>query len=540
MKINYVLLLSYFIAASFLIKPVQANHNGSIEETPSARETVRLVEKQKILSQRATKAFLGLLVNNKVPDFYQELDSSRIYFEQNMRQIELFAPGTPLESATEAVRQSWNNFSKQSQKEIDKEEAKLLLGLNDELLDKIQDLSSSAKAYAEDLLPEIALSLKKVDELTYKSYDQNVLIQEYMLYFFTQEASVSFRGLKKRFKTVEEALESNLKELMDAPENSSEVDQFLRIAQTQWLEVEEHLKKWNPEDRSNVSALCLYVKWTNDKLMSAARQYQEIAEIMSISHLINLASAHRAQSQALAKEYISIAFELGNNIQNKRDILNSVASFESRMERLELFAPTEAILMSARTVKGFWKNYKKILTSSYSESNVFKLLEQSYIIMAACDEVAEQIENYADNIKGFAKLQQEYDVNDKVGHLVNLSGRQCMDLQRIPIYFILLSKEMGGNMTARRYEEAKNQFDQTLQVLKDASINTPGMEEMLLQIQNLWEPLLNGIMGTVNKQDNTRLNEAIKQSDKIYDKMQQISLLYAKEMNDLIARQLHK
>jgi uncharacterized protein YeaO (DUF488 family) len=538
MNANYILFGFLFICMTLTFDSSAKNDDGSIEETPSAREAVRLVEKQKILSQKATKAFMGLVVNNKVPDFYQELDSSRIFFEQYMRQIELFAPGTPLETSSKNVRESWNAFSEQTQKEIDKEEAKILLELNDALLSQIQDLSIAARNYAQDLLPEVASSLKQVDALTYQTYDQNVLLQEYMLYFYTKKAGVSLRGLNKRFKTVEEDIENNLKKLMDATENSAEVDQLLHLSNTHWKEVKAHLQNWNAEDRSYVSTLCLYTRWTNEKLLAAARQYQEISEIMSISHLINLASAHRAHSQALAKQYISIAYGLGNAVANKRDIQNSVEQFESRMERLELFAPTESILMSTRTVKGFWKNYKKLLITEYSEANVFKLLEQSYIIMAACDEVAEQIEKYAEGIKSFAKLQQEYDMAQKVSHLVNLSGRQCMDLQRIPIYFVLLSKEMGGNMTNRRYEEAHSQFNNTLQTLKDASINTPEMEEMLVEIQELWDPLKNGIMGTVNNQDNTRLTEAIKQSDLIYEKMQKISLLYAKEMNDLIERKL--
>ena len=69
MNYNYILLGILCLGLFYPISLEATDEYGSIEETPSAREAVRLVEKQKILSQKATKAFLGLLINSKIPEF---------------------------------------------------------------------------------------------------------------------------------------------------------------------------------------------------------------------------------------------------------------------------------------------------------------------------------------------------------------------------------------------------------------------------------------------------------------------------------------
>ena len=536
--------LSFWMILSLitlLVFPASAEHGtGTIEQVPSVRQARIIIEKQKILSQQSAKAFIGLALNKNVPEFYQELDSSRILFEQYMRQIESFTVNTNLAPYAEKMRLAWTKFGAQLRKEIDKEEAEILLSMNDELLNACKDFSSELEKFKNSLLPDVATNLKKMDELTLRAFDQGLMTQEYLLYFFADKLGLSNKGISKRISTVRKDFDKQLILLMEAIENTPHVDASLHFVKTQVAELGEMLQKWDAKDKSYMSNLSFYVKWSTHKLETVALQYNEIAEVLSISHLINLASIHRAHTQELSKYYISVVYQLGNQASLKKSLQASTAVFEQRINRLKLFAPTEDVYTSIETVERFWKNYKNILVGDIVESNVFKLIEQSHILMAACDKIAENIESYASSLATYAKLQENETLENKAGRLVNISGRQCMDLQRIPIYYVLICKDMGGTSTETRFKEATDQFDKTLQTLIDASINTEAMETELYKIEELWNTLKNDVIATINKQDVLRMTAAMEKSNQIYTLMLTLNGQYAKAMNELIERKVKK
>lgn len=512
------------------------NGDGSVEEVPSIRQTQLLIEQQKILSQQAAKAFVGLALNRKIPEFFVELDSARQKFDANLRQIELFVPRTPLEASVLKIRAAWDKFSAQSKKEIDKAEAEILLVINDELFTACQLFSDELSTYKNSLLPEIAGSVKQLDKLLMETYDQSVMAQEYLLYYFADKLGLS--KYSKRAITLHKDFDSQLKKLTDANVNSSSIDEGLYFIETQWKEVTTHLEKWHPENREYMSNLAIYGNWTSEKAMQVALQYFELAEVMSVSHLLNLASRHRTHTQELTKYHVAIAFQLGNINLAKKDLQSSVAVFETRIDRLFLFAPNEEIQTSVQTVALYWKNFKHTLTSTFEPSNVFKLIEHGHILMAACDKVTKQIEAYAEILPTYARLQGAVDENNRAARLINISGRSCMDLQRIPIYFALLSKDMGGSITDSRFKETVEQFSSTLEILQEASLNTPGMEAELEKVAAMWEAMNTEILSTVNNQDNERLSKAMDKANEIYVEMLKINTQYALEMNQLLERKI--
>lgn len=535
---HFIILLTIGLYGLF-VSPVSAkNGDGSLEQVPSVRQVRLIIEQQKILSQQSAKAFVGLALNKKVPEFYSELDSGRILFEQYMRQIELFTPNTPLQPYSDKIRAAWTKFGEQLRKEIDKEEAEILLSMNDELLNACKAFSTELENYKNSLLPDVAINLKKMDELTLKAFNQGILAQEYLLYFFADKLGITTKGISKRMGTVRKEFNTQLVVLMDAIENTPQVDASLHFVKTQVAELEAFLNNWDAGNREYMSNLSFYIKWSSDRMKEVAFQYNELAEVLSISHLINLASIHRAHTQELSKFYVSSVYQLGNVAIAKKNLSNSITTFEERINRLKLFAPSEEVSTAVETVERFWKNYKTILAGEVVESNVFKLIEQSHVLMAVCDKIAENIEAYAATLPTYAMLQENETLENKAGRLVNMSGRQCMDLQRIPIYYVLICKDMGGSVSSTRFNEATEQFDKTLQTLIDASINTQEMQDKLEKIEELWDNLKDNVIGTVNKQDVLRMTNAMQKSDEIYTLMLEVNGFYAKAMNDLIERKI--
>jgi len=531
-----VQLLLCFFAIINLHKAHAVNGEGSADEIPSIRQTQLLIEQQKVLSQQAAKAFVGLALNRKIPEFFIELDSARQQFEANLRKIETFVPLTPLQASVQKIRLAWDKFNVQSKKEIDKAEAEILLAINDELFNACELFSDELSNYKNSLLPEIASGVKQLDKLMMETYDQSIMAQEYLLYYFADKLGIS--KYSKRATTLAKDFSTHLKKLADANVNSASIDEGLHFIETQWKEVIEHLTKWNPENREYMSNLAIYGNWASERAVQVALQYFELAEVMSVSHLLNLASRHRTHTQELTKYHVAIAFQLGNINLIKKDLQNSVAVFETRIDRLLIFAPNEEIQTSVQTVALYWKNFKHTLTTNFEPTNVFKLIEQGHILMAACDKVTEQIEAYAESLPTYNRFQGAVEVNNRAARLINISGRSCMDLQRIPIYFALLSKDMGGSITDSRFKETVEQFGSTLEILQEASLNTPKMEAELEKIAAMWEAMNTEILSTVNNQDNERLAKAMDRANQIYVEMLKINSQYAIEMNLLIERKI--
>ncbi len=536
---HYTSYFSIFFTLFLSLPILSAHHDdGSAEKIPSIREAHLLIEQQKVLSQQSAKAFLGLAINKKVPEFYIELDSARILFEQHMRQIDAFVPNTPLQIYADRIRQAWAKFGTQLRKEIDKEEAEILLSLNDELLNACQAFSDELEKFKNSLLPNVAASLKKMDAMTLQAFDQSILAQEYLLYFFADKLGVSNKSIAKRIATIQKDFYKQLAILSDAEENSADVDAGLHHVKAQIDELNEMLKKWDASNVNYLSGLAIHVRWASGKMEEVAYQYNEIAEVLSISHLINLSSIHRAHTQELAKMYTGVSYQLINTATGKKNLQNSIATFEARFNRLQLFAPTEETRNAISTVERFWKNYKNLLISDFTEDNILKIIEQSHILMAACDKISEEVINYSETLPTYAKVQGTA-ANERAGRLVNLSGRQCMDLQRIPIYFILVCKDLGGAATRNRFEESKIQFENTLHELEEVLINSKEIEAKLVTVNELWAAL-QGTIGTINNQDVTRMTQTMQKADELYILMLEVNGLYAKFMNETIEQKIKK
>ena len=509
-----------------------ANSDGSIQKI------LLLSEQQKYLIKQSAKAFMGLANSPKVVDYYLQIDSSLLVFEENLVELAEFSESPILKPALTDLKNNWKEYSLVVSREIGPKTCSKLLKLERKTYEAAEAYCFALSGYIAQIYPNIARNLKESYGLSSRAYAQAIFAESYMFYQYASRLDLpEKRSLERSLKKVEEQTLANFDILLNSKINTASTKEQLQSIKEKWLVLSKEFENYSPKKRSYMTSLASSSDQSSQALCRLASEYSQLVEVLSVSHLVAMVSRHRAQNKEMARTYLLAAFDLERDRSARQSLDELISEFEGRNRRLVVFAPTKAARRSAETIGRFWKNYKKALKKNYTEEGLFKLIEQSHIIMAACDRMAEDLENYAGQLPLYPKEQKARPKEERIIHLLNIVGHQTTDIQRLLIYRVQTAKNQGGSISLRRYEDTVKEFEQSLQQLQTFEDNTPAIVEGLHKLETLWTQLKNDYLGpqTLEKEE---LLSCIEQIDLLASELKQLSILYENMVNTLVQKSL--
>ncbi len=191
---------------------------------------------------------------------------------------------------------------------------------------------------------------------------------------------------------------------------------------------------------------------------------------ISDAEAVNMSGLQRMLSQRIAKSYLMIGqrVKLKEALQ-QRD--SSVALFEKNLNTLKEYAPNADISDNLKKVESIWLGYKKRVLVSPSRDEALTVIRQSDEILKLSEVVVKQIQDYS---------------NVSAARLVNISGRQRMLSQRIGKLYLTKSWGLSYDSLAQDLTIAINDYENALQELSSSQLNTPEIEDGLIQVKRIW------------------------------------------------------
>ncbi len=195
------------------------------------------------------------------------------------------------------------------------------------------------------------------------------------------------------------------------------------------------------------------------------------AQISDINSAINKAGRERMLSQRIAKAYFQMG--LGVDVERSRSVMDSsVALFDRQLVELKNYAPTPEIKDTYQKLEKSWLIYKDLLIgSAANQANGKKVLELSDEVLALAQQGTAQLEQHA---------------RSSSARLVNVAGRQRMLSQRLAKFYQAAAWNVGGAQASTEAERTRQEFEQGLQELGTASVNTPAINSELQLLSQQW------------------------------------------------------
>lgn len=243
-------------------------------------------------------------------------------------------------------------------------------------------------------------------------------------------------------------------------------------------------------------------------------------EGLTIREAINKAARQQTLTQRIAKVYLA----LNNNLYEpkfyqERDA--AIELFQSQLDELKWYTPTDKIKASLKHVQTLWKEYKAVADWSINKEGAIKLL-------GLCDEIL-----YASNLlfisyEEYAQQLSEGTFNNtetlNIIKLIQATGTQRMLTQRIMLFYLASKQGIDAVASKRKLDKAVGDYKSTLNQLETAEFHSQSIRTELKVIQQDWSNLNNLVKNLGNDVD--QVNKMMFLADNISQKADQISILY--------------
>lgn len=241
---------------------------------------------------------------------------------------------------------------------------------------------------------------------------------------------------------------------------------------------------------------------------------------LTIREAINKATRQQTLTQRIAKVYLAI----NNNLYEptyyqERDA--AIELFQSQLDELKLYTPTDKIKASLKHVQGLWKEYKAVADWSINEEGAVKLLKLCDEILYASNLLGISYQEYAQELsKGSFNNTETLDIIK----LIQATGTQRMLTQRMMLFYLATKQDIDPVNAQRKLNTAIEKYKSTLDQLETADFHSQDIHTELNVIKSDWTNL-NTLLNNLDN-DVEQVNEMMSLADNISQKADKISLLY--------------
>ena len=273
-----------------------ANSDGSIQKI------LLLSEQQKYLIKQSAKAFMGLANSPKVVDYYLQIDSSLLVFEENLVELEEFSESPILKPSLTDLKNNWKEYSLVVSREIGPKTCSKLLKLERKTYEAAEAYRFALSGYIAQIYPNIARNLKESYGLSSRAYAQAIFAESYMFYQYASRLDLpEKRSLERSLKKVEEQTLANFDILLNSKVNTASTKEQLQSIKEKWLLLSKEFDNYNPKKRSYMTSLASSSDQNSQALCRLASEYSQLVEVLSVSHLVAMVSRHRAQNKEMPR-----------------------------------------------------------------------------------------------------------------------------------------------------------------------------------------------------------------------------------------------
>ena len=187
-------------------------------------EAMNLSGMQRMLSQRMAKTYLmiGSGVRSEVAN--EQFDQSLAKFESNFQALNDYAPNAEVRQALATADSIWQEYRQQLLNSPSRENAPNILALSDQLLAQSEKVVLLIQQH----------SGKKSAVLVNRSGRQRMLSQRIAKLYLARSWRLPGTELEQQFQQATDEFDLALNELLNAPQNTPEINAALRKVEAQW------------------------------------------------------------------------------------------------------------------------------------------------------------------------------------------------------------------------------------------------------------------------------------------------------------------
>lgn len=199
---------------------------GVRAQVSDLNDAINKAGRQRMLSQRASKAYLALAQKVETRNAQQVLDKSIVLFEKQLAELKAFAPSPAIRSTYDALDGAWGEFKRElTGPTAGKEEAVRIVKL---------DAAVLALAHQGTTQYEAA-SGKSVGRLVNIAGRQRMLSQRMAKFYLAGAMQIDAAGSTTEIAKSRTEFLAGLDTLRNAPEATAQIRQELVLADAQWM-----------------------------------------------------------------------------------------------------------------------------------------------------------------------------------------------------------------------------------------------------------------------------------------------------------------
>ena len=199
---------------------------GARAQVADLNDAINKAGRQRMLSQRASKAYLALLQKVEMRNAQQVLDKSIALFEKQLGELKAFAPSPTIRGTYDALDGAWGDFKRELTGVVpSKEEAA-----------KVVKLDATVLALANQGTTQYeAASGKPVGRLVNIAGRQRMLSQRMAKFYLAGAMQIDAAGSATEIAKSRGEFLAALEILRSAPEATQQIRQELVLADAQWM-----------------------------------------------------------------------------------------------------------------------------------------------------------------------------------------------------------------------------------------------------------------------------------------------------------------